>query len=198
MSRSLQGQEKEEKCEPLFCVRGAIALFYLLIGIYFVYVIIRYLTAEANGDYMSPFWLIHGPVHEIGHFFFPSARFPLVIHLLAGTVFQILTPIVCGIQFFLRREIPPLAVLLGWFGFAVLDVSIYMEDARALELPLVSPFSGGGETIHDWNWLFHFFGCLHQAERISDVVACFGYLCSMLSVLLIGWMLVRGILMRRE
>ena len=183
-----------DDAEPVWCVRGAMSVFYFLVGIYFIYVTVRYLTVKADGDYMSAFWFIHGPVHEIGHFFFSPRYFPMVIHLLAGTVFQILTPVICGIQFVLRQEFPPLAVLLGWFGFAVLDASVYMKDARRLELPLVSPFSGGGEIIHDWNWLFDYFGCLHQADRIAGITAFFGYLFAVLSILLIFFMLIRGLL----
>ena len=183
--------EKETEAS-LWSVKGAWSVFYLSAGIYFIYVMFRYLTVPENGAYASPFWFIHGPVHEIGHFFFSTGYFPLVVHLLAGTVFQILTPVACGVQFLLRKEFPPLAIMLGWLGFSILDVSVYMRDARQLELPLVSPFSRGGETIHDWNWLFHYFGCLHYAERIAGVVAFFGYVCSAFSVLLIGFLLLRG------
>ena len=178
--------------EPLWCVSGAAAVLYAAIGGYFVYATIRYLTAGQGGDYMSLFWFIHGPIHEIGHFLFPSGRFPLTIHLLAGTIFQVLAPVAGAVQFAWRREYPPLAVMLGWLGFAVLDTSIYMADARRLEHTLVSPFAGEGETIHDWNWLFDRFGCLNHAEGIASCVAFFGYLCCFLSVFGIAYMVLRG------
>ncbi len=190
---NFSGGKRRLDGKPSWSVSGPAAMLYGGIGCYFIYATIRYLTAEDGGAYTSLFWVIHGPIHEIGHFFFSSGRFPLTIHLLAGTLFQVLAPVVGAIQFAWRGEYPPLAVMLGWFGFSVLDVSVYMADARRLELTLVPPFAGEGETIHDWNWLFDRFGCLSCAEGIAAVTASFGYLCCFLSIFGIAWMMLRGL-----
>lgn len=185
--------EEEENPHPIWIVHGGMTILYLLCAGYFIYAIFRYASAEENGAYSSLFWLIHSPVHEIGHFLFSSATFPLLIHVLAGTVFQILTPIACAAQFFYRGEYPPLAIMLGWLGFAILDVSCYMEDSRILKMQLASPFApSGSEIIHDWNWLFDYFGCLHHAYQIADCTAFLGYVISGFSVLLILFMVLRG------
>lgn len=55
-----------------------------------------------------------------------------------------------------RRDRFAAAVCLWWAGENLVDVAVYMADARDLALPLV----GGGE--HDWNTLFYDFGLLGQ------------------------------------
>jgi hypothetical protein len=93
--------------------------------------------------------------HEAGHLFFSFGGSTL--HYLGGTLGQVLVPAALGAHFLLRREQPFAAALcLWWLGESLVNVSIYMADARALALPLV----GGGD--HDWNELFHRFGLLGE------------------------------------
>lgn len=178
--------------EKLFQIHGMMSVPYLLCVIYFVYAIIQYASAETNGAYSSLFYLIHGPIHEIGHFFFSSRVFPLMVHVLAGTAFQWLAPIGAGIQFIRTREFPALAVCLGWLGFSMLDSMAYMRDANVLELQLTSPFAGGGEIIHDWQYIFGHTGMLRHAETIGNVTGFFGYIFAGASILWILFMLGYG------
>src|SRR5262249_30280440 len=67
--------------------------------------------------------------------------------------------------YFLRRDPPQpvgTAACVWWIGENLVNVSVYMADARDLALPLV----GGGD--HDWNELFYRFGLLGQ-ESVSVV-----------------------------
>ena len=138
-----------EKKGKRFLIQGIMIVPYLLFASYFVYAAWRYAAVRENGDYASLFYLIHGPVHEIGHFVFSTRIFPEILHVAAGTLFQWLTPVAAGIQFLRIREFPALSVCLGWLGLSLLDTMVYMRDAPVLKLRLTSPFSGGGEVIHD-------------------------------------------------
>ena len=180
--------------EKLFLIKGFMIVPYLLCAVYFAYAAWRYATVRENGDYSSLFYLIHGPIHEIGHFAFSSRMFPECLHVAAGTLFQWLAPVAAGIQFIRIREFPALAVSLGWLGLSMLDTMVYMRDARVLKLPLTSPFSGGGEVIHDWFYLFHNTGTLDHAWKIASLTGICGWLCIGAAVLWILFMTGRGII----
>ena len=186
--------------EKLFLIRGIMIVPYLLCAFYFIYAAWRYATVRENGDYSSLFYLIHGPIHEIGHFAFSSRIFPEFLHVAAGTLFQWLAPVAAGIQFIRIRDFPALAVSLGWLGLSMLDTMVYMRAARVLKLPLTSPFSGGGEVIHDWFYLFHNTGTLDHAWKIATFTGACGWICIGAAVLWILFMAGRGIFesFRRE
>ena len=192
MRTSRYSTETEE--EKLFVVQGFMIVPYLLCAAYFAYAAWRYATVRENGDYSSLFYLIHGPIHEIGHFAFSSRMFPEILHVAAGTLFQWLAPVAAGIQFVRIREFPALAVSLGWLGLSMLDTMVYMRDARVLKLQLTSPFSGGGEVIHDWFYLFHNTGTLDYAWKIADLTGICGWICVGAAVLWILSMTGRGII----
>jgi hypothetical protein len=83
------------------------------------------------------------------------------------------------------------AFCLWWFGENLINISIYMADARTLALPLV----GGGD--HDWNELFFRFGLLGEPSvvRVSSTVRFAGVL-----VMLVGmtWCLYFALSARRR
>lgn len=185
--------DNTEGTEKLFLIRGMMQVPYLLCAFYFIYAAFRYATVHENGDYSSVFYFIHGPIHEIGHFLFSSRIFPEFLHVAAGTLFQWLAPVAAGIQFMRIRSFPALAVSLGWLGLSLLDTMVYMRDARVLKLQLTSPFSGGGEVIHDWFYLFHETGTLEYAWRIADLTGAAGWFCIGAAVLWIFFMTGRGI-----
>ena len=93
--------------------------------------------------------------HEAGHIVFRLGGELLTV--LGGTLMQLLVPIVLVVYFLVRQRQPfGSALCLWWLGESLANVSRYMADARALELPLV----GGGE--HDWTDLFYRFGLLSE------------------------------------
>jgi hypothetical protein len=109
--------------------------------------------------------------HEAGHVFLRV--FGSTIHYLGGTIFQLLIPVVLIVYFLVRTHQPmAAAVCLWWLGESLINVSIYMADARDLAMPLV----GGGD--HDWNELFYRFGLLGEESvaRVSDTTHVLGVL----------------------
>ncbi len=100
--------------------------------------------------------LVNLAFHEAGHLFLTP--FGSTLHYLGGTFGQLAVPALLAGYFLLTGPARPLggAVCAWWVGENLVNVSVYMADARDLALPLV----GGGD--HDWNELFYRFGLLGE------------------------------------
>lgn len=107
--------------------------------------------------------------HEAGHLLL--GWFGQFIGILGGTIGQLFVPAAFTVYFLLQGSPYSSAVTLFWLGQSVINVSVYIKDSRALELPLVS-IGGGGDTIHDWHWLLSKFGLLALDQMIGTI--CFG------------------------
>jgi len=101
------------------------------------------------------------------------------VHYLGGTLGQLAVPALLAAYFLLIGQASPLgaAVCAWWLGENLVNVSVYMADARDLALPLV----GGGD--HDWNELFYRFGLLGET---SVRVVSGGTLCAGIAMMLLG------------
>ena len=101
-------------------------------------------------------------IHEAGHVFFgPFGEF---IGFLGGTLFQLIVPLTFFGYFVYRKNSFAAAVLLWWVAQNLWNISVYVKDARSLELPLV----GGGE--HDWAYMLGELGLLHRDQAIGDMI----------------------------
>ena len=119
--------------------------------------------------------------HEFGHLLFRPLG--MTLHYLGGTLFQLFVPAMLVAYFALRRAEPSgSAFCLWWVGESLINVSIYMGDARELNLPLV----GGGD--HDWNELFYRFGLLSE-ESVARVAGMTHLLGTVVMVIGLGWWL---------
>ena len=130
-----------------------------------------------------PSSFLHGidlAFHEAGHLIF--APFGRTLVLLGGTLLQLIIPAgLCG-YFFVRRNPFSAAFCTFWLGENFIDVSVYMADARTLQLDLV----GGGE--HDWNNLFYQFGTLTEnwVSAISTTTHHIGVLFMLAATVWVG------------
>ena len=102
------------------------------------------------------------PIHEAGHPLF--GIFGDFIGAAGGTLMQLLVPTVFLGYFWRRRDRHAATVMLWWIAQNLWNISHYIADAQAQELPLV----GGGE--HDWAYLLGELGLLRQDRAIADVV----------------------------
>jgi hypothetical protein len=110
--------------------------------------------------------------HEAGHLLF--GYFGEFIMVIGGTFGQLLVPIGIGSYFVTRREFYSAAILLFWFGQNFLNISLYVKDAAAMELPMVG--LGGGDVMHDWNYLLLKFNVLAWDNTIGNIVHGLGVL----------------------
>jgi hypothetical protein len=101
-------------------------------------------------------------IHETGHLVF--APFGEVVTVLGGTLFQLIIPAAFVAYFLLRKERYGAAVCLWWVAQNCWNISVYVADARAQELPLV----GGGE--HDWAFLLGEAGWLARDVALARAV----------------------------
>jgi len=112
--------------------------------------------------------------HEAGHIIFSFLG--EFIHILGGTLMQLIVPGSIVIYFVLRKLFFSASVVLFWFGQNLIDISIYMQDAIPQQMPLLG-------DIHDWAYLFGKFGLLKQSWFIGDSVAFLGVLVVSVSVI---------------
>jgi hypothetical protein len=116
-----------------------------------------------------PLDLVNLAFHEAGHLFL--IPFGESAHFLGGTLGQLAVPAGLAGYFLVRRRQPFAAAVCAWWtGENLVNVAVYMADARTLRLDLV----GGGE--HDWNTLFYQFGLLSEASvaRVSGLTRAAG------------------------
>jgi hypothetical protein len=114
-------------------------------------------------------------IHETGHLVFgPFGEF---IGFLGGTLMQLIVPSAFGGYFLHRGDRHAATVTLWWLAQNLWNVSVYIRDARAQELPLV----GGGE--HDWTYLLDTLNLLERDLSIGRAVHLLGVVLFILSVI---------------
>ncbi|HVH67602.1 MAG TPA: hypothetical protein VM716_07020 [Gemmatimonadales bacterium] len=116
-------------------------------------------------------------IHEAGHPLF--GIFGEFIGFLGGTLMQLLMPTLFVAYFWRRGDRHAAMVALWWVAQNLWNVAVYVQDARAQDLPLV----GGGE--HDWSYLLGRLGMLNRDRVIGGVVRLLG-------VLVYAWSCVMG------
>ena len=102
--------------------------------------------------------------HEAGHLFF--SWFGERIQVAGGTLGQLFVPAAFGVYFWFRKEFYSSMVAAFWLGQNFLGISVYISDAQAMELPLLS-IGGGSDTIHDWNYMLSKLGVLRWDHTLG-------------------------------
>jgi len=119
--------------------------------------------------------------HEAGHMLF--SWFGEFLMVAGGTIGQLAVPIAFTVYYFFRKEMFSAAVTLFWVGQNFFNISVYVKDAQAMALPLVS-IGGGNDTIHDWNYLFHKFNLLRHDQGIGSMFFGVGFIVMVTAVVL--------------
>jgi hypothetical protein len=99
------------------------------------------------------------------------------VGFLGGTLMQVIVPSAFGWYFLHRDDRHAATVTLWWLAQNLWNVSVYISDARAQELPLV----GGGE--HDWTYLLDTLDLLDKDLSIGRAVHLLGVVLFVLSVI---------------
>jgi hypothetical protein len=149
------------------------------------YLLFLYQLARGTG-FLLMLDLVLIPIHEGGHLLFRF--FGEFISVAGGTFLQLFVPAALAAYFALRRQ-PQGTAFCGFIFFEqFLPISVYMADARAQELPLLS-VGGGDDVIHDWNYLFGHLGVLDHDTQIAATVRAIGWI-GMLAI--VAWLAWRG------
>jgi len=124
-------------------------------------------------------------VHEAGHLLFGWLGYWPGIY--GGTWLELLAPLGLVVFFVYQRQPVGVAFAAFFFFENFLYISVYMADARAQLLPLVS--TGGGDADHDWYLILSRWGLLRHDAALAQVVRLAGWL-GMLATL--GWLCLRA------
>jgi len=117
--------------------------------------------------------LVSLPFHEAGHVLF--SPFGDVMTALGGSLAQVLVPIVCLIAFLTTSPNAfGAAVMCWWAGENLLDVAMYANDARSLQLVLLGGHTGAEVEGHDWEHVLQATGLLHRDHQIANALQLAG------------------------
>jgi hypothetical protein len=119
-------------------------------------------------------------IHEGGHFFF--SWFGETMHILGGTLGELIVPLLCAAYFFWKRETTAVVFSCFWFFENFPYIGTYMADARSDSLPLV------GSDVSDWAILFGQWGLLLQDQKIGRIMHILGWLGMITTV---AWLMYR-------
>ena len=149
---------EERATTPVTGTRTIARTGFLVVGA--IYAMIR-LTDPTWWDLLDD---VNLAVHEAGHIIF--GFFGDIPGVLGGSLFQIIIPAVFAGYFFRSRQRFSGAMTLVWVAQSMVNVSIYIKDARAQQLSLL----GGDNSIHDWWYLLINWDLLQSDLRIGGFV----------------------------
>jgi hypothetical protein len=129
-------------------------------------------------------------IHEGGHFFF--SWFGEIIHILGGTLGELIVPLLCAGYFFWQRETTGFAFSCFWFFENFPYIGTYMADARTGALPLV------GSDESDWTILFGRWGLLAQDQKIGGAMHFLGWIGMVATVAWLAWRVRRNAQMTKH
>ena len=122
---------------------------------------------------------INVAVHEFGHMLFMPFGIPFLgrtMVILGGSLFQVAFPLIfVGYFLFSKKNRDPHAAMicLWWTCVSVAEVAVYVGDARARDLTLLSGLTGKEDDGHDWYNLLSQWGVLSRdliyASRLRAV-----------------------------
>ena len=106
------------------------------------------------------------PFHEAGHILF--SPFGDLMTSFGGSLMQLLVPVACGVAFVTTSPNPFGAAAMAWWaGENLLDVAMYINDARALQLVLLGGHTGAEVEGHDWEHILQLTGALRHDHQIA-------------------------------
>jgi hypothetical protein len=172
--------------EDSFIITGK-AIFLALLSVYGIKLIFTPIL-----DFPDSGWWLHSVnliFHEAGHvLFMPFGRF---LHVLGGSLGQLIVPATVTGAFLFKRDIFGAVVGVWWLGESFLDISPYINDARAGQLMLLGGVTGSEvEDYHDWEVLLTKLGMMqydHALARLTFTIGTLLMLTAMLWGGLILW-----------
>lgn len=103
-------------------------------------------------------------IHEGGHGVF--SVFGKFIHALGGTLMQIIIPSMFIAFYLWKKKRVSLQIALIYLAQNLLNISVYVSDARAHKLPLL----GGNKVYHDWTYILTELNLLESDIIIGEII----------------------------
>lgn len=159
---------------------GRVALFAVFVvwGLYFVTLDLR--SNDVGASFMHRVNLVF---HEAGHvIFMPFGQF---MHILGGSLGQLLMPaIVLGVMVFKNHDNFGGSICLWWIGQSLKDLAPYINDARDLQLQLLTGNSQDVPETHDWANILLDLGLIFREKKIALGADIIG---SLIMLLALAW-----------
>lgn len=133
--------------------RGRLWALRIPLLLWFCYIAYHHL---ADPQYTSLFGGINLGIHELGHVLF--APLGQTLSVAGGTLTQLAAPLAAAVMFVRQPDWFAVTVAGAWLATNLYNVAVYVGDARAMALPLLS--LGGGDAIHDWHYMLSGMGIL--------------------------------------
>ncbi|HUS89324.1 MAG TPA: hypothetical protein VMW91_08175 [Desulfosporosinus sp.] len=136
--------------------------------------------------------LVNLPFHEAGHIIFRP--FGKIITSLGGSLAQLLMPLICLLVFLIQsKDTFGASVSFWWLGENFMDIAPYINDARALKLPLL-----GGNTgltspygFHDWEFILTELGLLRYNRILASIAYKMGIILMLISLVWAGYLIFK-------
>ena len=171
----------------IFVFRIIFFSIFFLWGVKFIFT-----PLQTNYAGESLWHLVNLPFHETGHIVFrPFGR---VITSLGGSLLQLLMPLICmGVFLIKTKDTFAAAFTLWWFGENFMDIAPYIDDARALVMPLVRGNTGQTSPygFHDWEFILTETGLIRFDHTIAWLSYKTGALLMILSFVWSGYLLYK-------
>lgn len=181
---SLLGSGQEEN--PFFWAGRMLAFLIILIWGW------KFIATPMASDYFARTFL-HGvnlAFHEAGHVIFGFLGHFLGV--LGGSLGQILMPLICMGTFLFYRNPFAASVALWWTGQSFMDLAPYINDAQALQLPLLGGNIGSDNPdFHDWHHLLRDLGWLKYDHIMAVFSNQIGALLMIIAFIWGGYLLYR-------
>jgi hypothetical protein len=130
-------------------------------------------------------FFLHRPsliIHEAGHVIFGILGRELLTAL-GGSLLQVLFPVIIMVAFiWKKRDFFAAAAMAWWTGINLVDVAPYINDARLLQIQLLSGGTGMQVEGHDWEFILTKVGLIHQDLYIARAVLWVGRIIIVLAV----------------
>ncbi len=177
-SKKILSEEEVATGTVIFAAR---ALFFLILFFWGWGFIFSALKGEYSGD--SVLHYVNLVFHEAGHIIF-WGKFMAV---LGGSLMQIIIPGCCVASFLYYRNPFAAAAALWWLAENFMDMAPYINDARALQLPLLGGITGSDDPdSHDWHFLLRETGWLEYDQILARLSSHIGIL---LMITSFAWMI---------
>jgi hypothetical protein len=135
-------------------------------------------------------WLLTIGPHELGHLI--CAPFSWTLMVLGGSIWQVVWWLGLAVYLFLvRRQISGSLLFWAITGHSFINMTPYIADARARELPLLF---GMDSSHHDWWNLLKKYGLLEHDQAIAALASITGALIILAAValgIMTAWVLPR-------
>jgi hypothetical protein len=141
-----------------------------------------WLDMETNAIGQSFMHNINLIFHEAGHAIF--GLFGTFLSILGGSLMQVLMPMIVTAAFLIKNRDPfGASIGLWWTGESLMDVAVYINDARDMTLTLLGGGTGQDRPgMHDWNNLLSMMGLLSADRSIAWCVDVSGELLVLLAI----------------